>query len=281
MSAIPPIGLASGVTPELSPPDTVSAAAAGGFDSVGLWVETAGWTSATSAEVRRRVADAGLSVIDVEVVWIKPGPLDPDHLRILDIGGEVGAVHALAVSDDPDPGATAAKYAALCEHAGSVGIALALEFGVFTKVKSLAAASAILRAVDHPSMRLLPDTLHIDRSGTTMAELAGVPPAWLSYAQICDAEAERPDPDDYDAIIDEAVWGRRLLGEGALDVDGFVGALPAGLPFSVELRSRALYEAYPDCGDRARALASATRRYFAARAARLASTAAKTGAGSK
>lgn len=158
---------------------------------------------------------------------------------------------------------------------------MALEFGLFTEVKTIGAASAILRAVDHPAMRLLADTLHLDRSGGTVADLAAIPRGWLSYAQFCDAPAQRPDPADADAIIDDAVWKRDLPGDGALDLDGFVGALPAGLPLSLELRSKALYDAYPDGGDRAVALAQATRRYFAGKAARLASTAAKTGAGSK
>lgn len=33
------IAMASGVVPECSPPETVEAAAKGGFDAVGLWVE--------------------------------------------------------------------------------------------------------------------------------------------------------------------------------------------------------------------------------------------------
>lgn len=275
------IGMASGVTPELAPPDTVAAATAGGFDSVGLWVEPADWTAATTRAVRERTRATGLSVIDVEVVWIKPGPIDPALFRILDIGGEVGARHALVVSSDPDMGATTAKFAALCDHAAPIGIAVALEFGLFTDVKTIHAATAILHAVDHPAMRLLADTLHLDRSGGSAVDLAAVPRAWLGYAQICDASAPRPAPDDADAIFEEAVWGRLVPGEGTLDLDGFVGALPAALPLSVELRSRALYDAYPDGGERAVALATATRRYFAARAARLAATAAMTGAGSK
>jgi sugar phosphate isomerase/epimerase len=281
MTAMPAIGLASGVVPELSAPDTVAAAAAGGFDSVGLWVEPPLWTAETTRSVRSRVADAGLSVIDVEVIWIKPGPPDPDHLRILDIGGEVGAAHALAVSSDTDVGATTAKFAALCEHAASIGIAVAFEFGPFSEYKTMGDVASVLRAVDHPSMRLLPDTIHLDRSGGTAAQLADIPRAWLSYAQLCDAPAERPDLADAEAIFDDAVYKRALLGEGALDVDGFLEALPAGLPLSLEMRSQKLYDAYPDGGERAKALATSTRRYFAARAARLASTAATTGAGSK
>lgn len=260
-----PIGLASGVVPELSAPETVVAAAAGGFDSVGLWVEPATWTDATTRAVTREIAASGLSVIDVEVIWIKPGPLDPDHLRILDIGGEVGAAHALVVSSDPDHAATAAKLAALCDHAAPLGIGVALEFGLFTDVKTIGQASAILRSIDHPSSRLLVDSPHLDRSGGAAAEVAALPRAWLTYAQLCDAGPDRPAPDDAAAIIDEAVYHRLLCGEGVLDLDGMLAALPNALPLSIELRSQALYDAYPDGNERAKALAEQTRRFLLSR----------------
>lgn len=257
-----PIALASGVVPELSPADTVAAAIAGGFDGVGLWVEPESWDAATTRAVRERVGASGLMVIDVEVIWIKPGPLDPDHLRILDIGGDVGARHALVVSSEPDHGATAAKLAALCDHALPMNIGVALEFGLFTDVGTIEQATAILRRIDHAAARLLVDTLHLDRSGGLPSQVADVPPEWLGYAQLCDAGAERPARDDKAAIIDEAVYGRRLCGEGALDIAGVLAALPPGLPLSIEMRSRALYQAYPDGKQRAAALAEQTRRFL-------------------
>lgn len=263
-----PIGLASGVVPELSPPDTVAAAVAGGFDSVGLWVEPVTWTASTTRAVRDGVAASGLAVIDVEVIWIKPGPLDPDHLRILDIGGEIGAAHALVVSSDPDHAATARKLAALCDHAAPMGIGVALEFGLFTEVCTIEQATAILRSIDHAAARLLIDALHIDRSGGTAAQIAALPPAWFSYAQLCDAGADRPAPDDKSAIIDEAVYRRLLCGEGVLDLDGMLKALPPALPLSIEMRSQALYDAYPDGQERARALAEQTRKFLHDRARR-------------
>lgn len=55
-----PISLASGVLPEFGPVDCVRAAAAAGFDAVGLWVEPADWTDATTSEVRAMLADSGL-----------------------------------------------------------------------------------------------------------------------------------------------------------------------------------------------------------------------------
>jgi sugar phosphate isomerase/epimerase len=92
-----------------------------------------------------------------------------------------------------------------------------------------------------------------------------LPRHWLSYAQVCDAPAHGPAPDDADGILEEAIHGRLQTGEGGLDLTGMLDALPPALPLSVELRSRALYDAYPDGGDRAMATARATRRFLASR----------------
>lgn len=258
------IAMASGVVPECSPPETVEAAAKGGFDAVGLWVEPETWTSETTRQVRRRLADTGLTTIDVEVVWIKAGPLDPAHKRILDIGAEVGARNALAVSSDPDPAATIAKYAALCEYAAPLGIRLALEFGLFTEVKTIGAARRILEEVAHPSSALLIDPLHLIRSGGSAADVSQVPPHLLSYAQYCDAVAAGPGADDPDGILREAIDERHQLGEGQLPLRQILEALPADLPLSIELRSKPLRDAYPDPAERARVTAQATRRFLAA-----------------
>lgn len=256
------LGMASGVVPECSPPDTVEAAARGGFDAVGLWVEPDIWTDETTRQVRRRLADTGLTAIDVEVIWIKPGPLDPAHKRILDIGAEVGARNALAVSSDPDLGATIEKYAALCEHAGSVGIRLALEFGLFTEVKTISAARHVLDTVNHPASSLLVDPLHLIRSGGSAADVGAVPAHLFSYAQFCDAPGNGPTADDPEGILREALDERLQLGDGGLPLRDILAALPADLPLSIELRSKPLRDAYPDPAERARATADASRRFL-------------------
>ena len=113
----PLVSLAAGVMPEFTPEQTAAAAIAAGWPAVGIWVDPALWTAATAAEVRARTSDAGVQVLDVEVIWLKPGADDPDHFRIIDAGAAVGARHALIVSSDPDPHATAAKLGRLASHA--------------------------------------------------------------------------------------------------------------------------------------------------------------------
>ncbi|MEC3910961.1 TIM barrel protein [Sphingobium sp. CR2-8] len=260
-----PLAMSAGIMPEATPVQLVEAAAQAGFDYGGMWVEMADWTTATTREVRAALAATGLPLLDVEVVWIKPGPLDPDHLRIVDIGLELGAHNVLCVSSDPDAGATRDKLAALMAHGGS-GIRVNLEFGLFTAVKTIDQASAILREIDAPNMGLLIDALHWTRSGGTLADVAAVPIEWLGYAQLCDAPMPGADPGDPDAILVEAIDGRVALGRGGLAIDGLLAGLPDGLPIGIEERSKALREDFPDFNDRAAELMRTSRAWLGGRA---------------
>lgn len=257
-----PISLASGVVPEFGPVETVQAAAFAGFDAVGLWVEPAQWTAATTRAVRAALADCGLPLLDVEVIWLKPGSAMDEHRKVIDVGAELGARNVLCVSSDPDQGANAARLAELCRHAEGSGMRVALEFGIFTEVRNLDAALSVLEAVAHPLKALLVDPIHVDRSGSSIAAIAALDPALLPYAQFCDARAKRPDPADFDAVIVDAIDLREQCGAGALPLAELYRALPAGLPLSIELRSRALREAFPEAGPRAKAVAEATRAWL-------------------
>ncbi|MFN3470418.1 MAG: sugar phosphate isomerase/epimerase family protein [Novosphingobium sp.] len=261
-----PISLASGVVPEFGAVDTIEAARAGGFDMVGLWVDPAEWTAQTTRDARAALAATGLPLLDVEVVWLKPDAALDDHRKVIDVGAQLGAANVLCVSSHPDPARTAAELDALCRHAQGSGLRVALEFGIFTEVKTLRAALAILDTIDNPAKALLIDPIHVDRSGSAIADIAALDPALLPYAQFCDAPAERPDPADFDAVIRDAIDLREQCGEGALPLAALYHALPAGIPLSIELRSAVLRDAFPHPALRASAVAEATRRWLDAHA---------------
>lgn len=259
------ISLAAGVLPEFSPPETVSAAFAAAFDATGVWVDPETWTATTTRETRLRLADSGLRVLDVEVIWIRPGPYNPDHFRVLDIGAELSAVNALVVSSEPDVNAAAEKLARIVAHGENVGVRASLEFGLFTSVGTLGDALRLLDLCGRPDAGLLIDPLHLDRSGGAPEDLTTIPKSRFAYAQFCDAPEQRPDPSDIPAIITDAVDLRLMPGEGKLPLNDFLDVLPEGLPLSVELRSKSLRDAYPIAADRAAAVARATRSFLAAR----------------
>lgn len=260
------ISFASGIVPDSGPVETILAAATGGFDAAGLWVEPETWTNSITRDARAALADTGLELLDVEVIWFKPDSDMALHKRVIDIGAALGAKNVLCVSSDPDMGRTAARLAQLCIHAEGSSIRVALEFGIFTEVKTLAMAMAVLDAVGHPLRALLIDPIHVDRSLSPIADIAKIPPGLLPYAQFCDAPAARPDPADFGAVITDAIDLRRQCGEGGLPLDALYKALPQGIPLSIELRSKALRDAYPDARERAKVIGAATRRWLAAHA---------------
>jgi sugar phosphate isomerase/epimerase len=85
---------------------------------------------------------------------------------------------------------------------------------------------------------LLIDTLHFSRSNCSVDELAKLPRAWFRYAQVCDAPHDPPDT--IDGLIFAARNERMFLGEGGLELRAILGALPANIPYSLEIPTAAL-----------------------------------------
>ena len=259
------ISLAAGIMPEATPQQLVEAAAASDFDFGGMWVEKDSWTPATTRAIRRQLAETGVPLLDVEVAWIMPGPADAWLCELVDIAAELGAPNLLCVSSEPDPQATRDKFQAMVDRAKDTGVRVSLEFGVFTEVKTLAAALAILDGVEGDAKGVLCDTIHWDRSGGTAAELAAIPRDLIGYAQLCDAPAHKPDLSDQQAVIDDAINRRQPLGHGGLALDFYVDALPGDVVFAIEERSESLRNAFPDLNERAREVARTSRAWLDAR----------------
>jgi sugar phosphate isomerase/epimerase len=259
------ISLAAGIMPEATPSQLIECAAGSDFDFGGMWIEKDSWTPATTRAIRQQARDAGVELLDCEVAWIMPGPSDPWLTELVHIAAELGARNLLCVSSDPDMAATAAKFQTLVDAAAGTGVRVNLEFGIFTEVKTIHMARAVLEGVEGEPKALLVDTLHWARSGGTSADLAAIPREWLSYCQPCDAPADPPDLTNFDAIIDDAINRRMPLGHGGLALGAMVDALPDDLPMAIEERSAALRDAFPDLAERAAQVARTSREWLGAR----------------
>lgn len=253
------LSLAAGVSPELAddPAELVTAAAAAGWPAVGIWYDPATWSEATTRAVRQRLDDTGLVPVDVEVIRMGP---DGDHGdAIVDAAAELGAGNVLAISSFEDPGRTAERLTELSERAEPAGVRVCLEFMRFTTVRNLADAVDVVGRSGHRGAGILVDLLHVARSGTAFEEIAAADPDLFPYVQWCDGPAE-PEGWSTREIITDALDARTAPGEGGLDALAFERLFDADVPFSMEVRSKALRDGFPDHTARAAHLLAATRR---------------------
>ncbi len=223
------------------PPKLVDAAAAAGFDAVGIRV----WPGADEPafpmlgntpmmrETVARLDDTGLRVLDVEVLRLRPETRHDDSLRILDAGERLRARGVLVIGNDPLETRFIERFRAVCEAAGERGLRACLEFMIFSSVKSLADAVRIVGRTAHPAAAILIDALHLQRSGATPADVRALPPNLLPYAQLCDGPLEPINPTQEVALA-EARTGRLLPGRAGFPLRELVAALPANASLAVE-----------------------------------------------
>lgn len=244
------ISIAAGVTPELEtdPASFVAAAAAAGWGGTGIWFDDESWSDQTTRDVKQRLDDSGMVAVDMEVV--RMGPRSDCGDRLIDTAAELGARNVLTISSFDQPQATAERLSSLCERGLAAGIRVCIEFMRFTEVKTLDDAVAVLNLVEQPNAGILVDLLHVFRSGTTYDDVRAADPALFPYAQWCDGQSEPRGWENRDLILD-AVDDRAIPGEGNLPALEFNHLFAVDVPFSVEVRSKALRDGFPDPTERA------------------------------
>ena len=154
----------------------------------------------------------------------------------LDALAELGVPWINAVSLDPDLPRTFDQFAALTELAAQRNIQTAVEPVPGLTVRDLPTALAALEHVGRPDFRLLIDTMHLVRSGSSAAELAAIDPSYIGYAQLNDTTLA-PRLDNY---LEEAMYERMVPGEGELPLLDILSVLPAGIVIEVEVPRRSL-----------------------------------------
>jgi sugar phosphate isomerase/epimerase len=232
---------------DATPPELVTVAAQAGFRKVGIRL------SATPSvgvppydmlgdtpmlrETLARLADTGVSVLDVEFLRFEPELPKGIPEGFLETGARLGAKHVLVMSVEPLEARTMERFCDLCDRAREYGLHVCLEFAIYTGVRTLADAARLVKVSGRANASVLIDALHFSRSGGLPSNIARIDPSFFRYAQICDAAAAIPtEPGD---LIREARTGRLLPGEGALPLRDLVAALPATIPLAIEAPVRA------------------------------------------
>lgn len=237
----------------------LDAAAAAGFDGVGL--RLSGEHAADPARIAASARALGLRIHDVEVHRITADAPRPEAL--LDAAAAVGAAHVLVVSDlrqtdtdttaMADRGARAATIDAvgsLVELAAERGLRIGLEYMAWTEPVEPLDALAVAAAT---GAVVVVDVLHHTRVGAGPEELRAIAAAGrLGWVQLCDGPTTAPAD-----LLHEARHARLLPGAGGLPLAALVGVVPAGTTISVEVQSDDLLAVPP--AERARRLHATTR----------------------
>lgn len=228
------------------PEEMVVAAARAGFDGVGLRIfpprHAPGQYPVTGDRPRTRALrqladDHGIRIFEAESFGIGEEFHPDDYSRALETAAELGAGVIVAAGIDDDAGRLAARYRWLAEAAAGHGIRMVMEFMPYRGMKTLDAALAMHRAVDHPNARLLIDAIHLSRSGAGLADMAAIPDrSIIGHFHICDAPAIPPAM--LEDKLTESRVGRLYPGQGGLPLAGLVDLLPPGCSISLEAPHR-------------------------------------------
>jgi len=226
------IGLAALTVLELPAAEQVSVAAQAGYTHVGLrLIPVAGQTLPPFDvdEIERRLADTGIRVLDLEVFRLSADTKVADFEPALDTAARLGASELLVHGADPDEARLVENLGRLCDLAARYRLAANLEPMPWVEVSNIVKAKRVLDQAARTNSAPLVDAIHFFRAGDRFSEI----PQKLNYMQLCDARPERPA--DMQEIIRQARADRLFPGEGGLDLQGLMRALPRELPISVEI----------------------------------------------
>lgn len=201
------------------------------------------WSLRSDAGLRRELAaalaDRGVSISIGEGYMVRPGADIRDAAADLDLMCEMGIGRVNVLGIDPDRARTFDQLAIFAEMVGERQIEATLEFMPGPPLQGLAGAVEAVRHVGRPDFKLLIDTMHLFRSGSTIADVAALDPALIGYVQLCDV----PLVSRGASYGDEARFDRLEPGKGELPLRDFLAALPPGLIVGLEVPMLATAEA--------------------------------------
>lgn len=227
---------------EIAPPQFVELAHRTGYTSVSLMVEfPAGFgrdypmvgDTMMRRETKQRLDDTGLTLFDASVCRLDAQTRVADFAPMLESSAYLGAGSINVVGSDDDPARLRDNFARVCALAGDFGLEIGLEFMMSSQVQTLSAALELIASSGAGNATVTLDALHLARSGGTVAAVAALDDAQISYVQLCDGPAELP-PQGYSY---EGATERLMPGDGALPVGELVAAVGTGVPLAIEVPS--------------------------------------------
>jgi sugar phosphate isomerase/epimerase len=200
------------------------------------------WSLRDDPALRREMIAAmrarGVSISLCEGFGVRANSDVREYASDLDVLCELGVSRINVASLERDLQRTLDQFAQLAEMAAALGMETAIEIGP-GPIANLPAALVAVRHVDKPNFRILIDTMHFVRSGSSAADIAALDPNVIGYVQLCDA----PLKSRHSSYMEEALYERMVPGTGELPLLDILTALPGHVVIGLEVPQRSLAEA--------------------------------------
>ncbi|WP_417218375.1 sugar phosphate isomerase/epimerase family protein [Arthrobacter sp.] len=238
---------------QLDPADLVRVAAEAGYQFVGLRVRgatpTETWPdqrpgSASSRATVAALRETGLRVRDIEFLSLDGHTGREAWLPMLEAGAAFGADTLNLAGQDADASRLTDTLAQVVSDAADFGITPALEPISYNAVSTVRQAASIAGAA---GARVMLDPLHLQRGGSSIADVKALDPSQIPVLQLCDGPVATPEritvgsplPRGMSADGEPRKVESRALrlapGLGEFDLKSLVRTVPAGTPISLEV----------------------------------------------
>lgn len=203
--------------------EKVEATREAGFEGIGLWreeVERAG-----PKRVKSLLEGAGLIPVEicaVPLTWTFAEDEAPfeEARKVFELSAEIGCELVVAPADIREGPIERAfeNYAKLCDLAAEFGVIPALEFlGGARAIEDVASARKVVEGAGRPNGKVLVDTFHFHKGGSSLADLRALPGELVGLVHVNDVPSL-----PHHLLQDRH---RVMPGEGSLDLPGFLSAL--------------------------------------------------------
>jgi sugar phosphate isomerase/epimerase len=184
-------------------------------------------------ETKAALGDTGLRLSDIEFVKITPEINVAALESFIAAGASLGARHVITAPYDQNHVRLSDNLASIASLAGRYGLSALLEFFPWTTVPDLETAAKIVGAASCPNVGVLLDTLHFDRSDSSLSQLETIPAHWLPMIHVCDAPAGKPAT--VEGLLHTARAERLPPGEGCIDIAAILSAMPGDTQIALEV----------------------------------------------
>jgi sugar phosphate isomerase/epimerase len=192
--------LAPTTLPGCPPLEYVDAAAAAGFDGIGMRLypqsPTAPFTPVVGnpslmADVQRAVAASGLEVYDAFSCYLRPEP-DFEGLKpVLAYTADLGGKFAVVICDDMDWGRAADNLGRIADLAAQSGLTAVLEGPIYGRlINTLPKVLQLVKDAGRDNITVCIDTYQLYRSPEGVGALRPDDMAMFGYVQLTDGDPE-------------------------------------------------------------------------------------------